>query len=186
MPIPINPKAVRYKIAQLFLRMLYGRKWHYISPWHHASVAATVVLTKNGKVLMGKRRGNIEFIGLRDHPGGHVDLEVKEGLIQACVRETYEEMRIKIDPLKITEDKLIDVCLNNDSEYIEHLDARNICLTYIYEVNDKELEDLQDTEESFDFKWFDKNEVEKELRKDIHIIEQRHYERALKALNLKI
>lgn len=132
---------------------------------------------------MGKRRGNIENIGIRDNPGGHVDLEYNEDIISACVREVYEEMNIKIDPKKINQNKPIDIHLESYM-YIEHTDAINICLTYMYEVSDEELATLAETEESHDFKWFDKTELNLRLQKSEHKEGKQYFERAIKALTM--
>lgn len=182
MAIAIDPKTVRYKIAQFFLSLLYGRKWHYISPWKHASVASTVVLVKDNKVLMGKRRGDIEYIGCRDNPGGHVTLEENEGLVEACIREVYEEMNLRLDADKFQLSSVTDIWLNHEAEYIEEKDACNICITYRYDISEEELEDLKESGETYDYKWFDEAGLLKELEKDMVPFEQNQFERALKAL----
>jgi 8-oxo-dGTP pyrophosphatase MutT (NUDIX family) len=184
-PKPINPRTVRYKIAQFFLWLLFGRKHHYLSPWRHSSIATTIVLVKDGKVLMGKRRGNIEYPGLRDNPGGHLNLETNERIVEAGVREVYEETRIHIDPQKITQDTLVAIQLKTNVEYIELKDGCNLTLTYAYVVSDEELETLEETDESHDFQWFSREEIQHKLADpDLHFIEKSQFGYALKAIEL--
>jgi 8-oxo-dGTP diphosphatase len=60
-------------------------------------VGLTVIIKKNGKILLGKRKGSHDS-GTWCFPGGH--LEFMENLEQCAKRETKEETGMEIDNIK--------------------------------------------------------------------------------------
>ena len=64
---------------------------NHISPWN----GANAVVIKDNKILLGKRTDN----GLWDTFGGLV--EVGESLVDAAVREAWEEAGIAVKPIKL-------------------------------------------------------------------------------------
>jgi 8-oxo-dGTP diphosphatase len=55
-----------------------------------------VILRRGGKVLLLRRAGDTYASGQLCLPSGH--MEQGESIVQACVRETYEETGITLDP----------------------------------------------------------------------------------------
>lgn len=91
----------RYTLAQLFLRLLYGRKWHFISPWPKVGVSAVVFPVNNGRVLLGQRAGHVEYVGCWSGIGGFLELALQESHAQGAAREFYEETGHHLNPAKL-------------------------------------------------------------------------------------
>jgi len=62
-------------------------------------IGVGVFIKKDGKILLGKRKGSHDA-GTWSPPGGH--LEFKESLENCSIRETLEEAGIKIKNIKFT------------------------------------------------------------------------------------
>lgn len=87
----------RYTLAQKVLAVLFGRPWHYISPWMKAGTATCIVPICRDKILLARRAGEVEFAGCWSAIGGFVEVQRGETFPQAAVREFYEETGL---PLK--------------------------------------------------------------------------------------
>ncbi len=61
-------------------------------------VAVNIVVVKEGKVLMGKRKGSNPGSAMYGTPGGH--LEVLESIADCVVREIQEEVGIEVQNLR--------------------------------------------------------------------------------------
>ena len=68
-----------------------------MSAQRYASIVDVhVILRRSGKVLLLRRAGDTYASGQLCLPSGHV--EQGESIVQACVRETFEETGITLDP----------------------------------------------------------------------------------------
>ena len=100
---PVIQGTLRYKIAQFFLSLLYGRKWHYIAPWEHIGCGNGAVLFHNGKALVVKRSPDILY-----HPnklsmvGGYLSPRHDTSIIQGLYREIREEVGLNLAEGRIT------------------------------------------------------------------------------------
>lgn len=89
----------RYSVAQLVLRLLFGRKCHYISPWNNAGVGAAVaILSQDGsRVLLQQRAGKVENVGKWGAFGGYLEISDEETFVTGAAREFFEETGVKLD-----------------------------------------------------------------------------------------
>jgi len=156
----IYQSGLRYKIAQLCLRLLYGRKWHYISPWKHGSAAASVVLTYEGKVLYARRRGNIEHPEKLSLFGGHLDFELPETMEECAHREVKEEAGIDIDISRINLDSLLTLNRIVGEDMLDAEDVSKIVCFYHYELSKEELDNVQDSDESYGHQLYTEEEID--------------------------
>ena len=156
----IYQQGIRIAIAQFVLRLLYGRKWHYISPWKHSAIVGVVVLMHNKKVLLGKRLGEIEQSGKISLIGGHIDPLLNESIAEGAAREVFEETCITIDPSKLTSDKLIHQTFIHNIDYIELQNGTRHSSFYIYNLSKKEIKNLKETEEAGELKFYTLKEIE--------------------------
>jgi len=69
-----------------------------MSEYHRPKVGTAVIIRKDGKVLMHKRKSKMGF-GTWAFPGGH--LEFHETVIDCFIRETKEESDVEITNIKI-------------------------------------------------------------------------------------
>lgn len=98
-PIRVVEGTLRYKIAQFFLWLLYGRQWHYISPWAHIGCAAGVVMFHNGKALVTRRSPTMHYYPNKYSTiGGYIDAKSDSGVIEALLREIREETGLVLSP----------------------------------------------------------------------------------------
>jgi 8-oxo-dGTP pyrophosphatase MutT (NUDIX family) len=68
-----------------------------VSAQRYASIVDVhVILRRSGKVLLLRRAGDTYASGQLCLPSGH--MEQGESIVQACVRETFEETGITLDP----------------------------------------------------------------------------------------
>lgn len=115
--------------------------------YNRPKVGTGVIIIKDNKVLLGKRKNSGEWC----FPGGH--LEFKENIIDCGIRETLEETGIKIKNIKI-------VTFTNDNNH--HLDIHYIT---IFMLADHDSGDPKVTEpDKFkDWGWFYWNELPEPL-----------------------
>lgn len=155
----ITPGSTRYKLAQLALKLLFKRDWHYISPWTHFSVSATIIMFHDGKMLLGKRKG-VEQAGKLWFAGGHLDGSDKS-IEEGAAREVFEESSIKIDPKKLTLENLIYLDMEPKKQYFEMADAAHVALDYVYILSDHEASQLKDSSEMVNWTFYTEEEVHK-------------------------
>ena len=160
MPRKIRLNDWRYKLAQWVLSLLYGRKWHYIAPWRHSSIGVSAIFHNDGKILLARRRGNIEKVGKLSCIGGHVNLEDNESLVDCLIREVKEETALDITGEHIHIDNLISYGLIHDFDYFEMENGVNITLRFVIPLTQSQLDNIQDTEEAHEFKLYSQKEVE--------------------------
>ena len=110
---------------------------------YHNIAGAVAVLIKHGDEILFTRRNQEPKKGKLDLAGGFVDS--KESAEDTCVRELYEEMKIKIDSAQLQ----YLVSLPNTYEY-KNILYNTIDLFYEYEVSEKlelhiELSEISET-----------------------------------------
>lgn len=90
----------RYSLAQTLLWALFGRRWHFISPWANAGVGVGVVITnpQGTKVLLQQRAGAVENAGKWGVFGGFLNIEHAEDFPHGAAREIEEESGLRVDP----------------------------------------------------------------------------------------
>lgn len=109
-PRPVIEGTLRYKLAQFFLWLLYGRKWHYIAPWRHMGCGTGIVMFHNGKALVAKRSSTIHY-----HPnkygviGGYLNAGHESSIFDSLYREVREEARLSLAAGRVTLANLIHV-----------------------------------------------------------------------------
>ncbi|WP_027375988.1 NUDIX domain-containing protein [Kaistella palustris] len=97
--------------------------------YHNVAAAVAVVISCNGEFLF-TRRNQEPKKGKLDLAGGFVDL--RESAEETCVRELYEELKIKVDISKL---KYL-AGLPNTYEY-KNIPYNTLDLFYEYEVDEK-------------------------------------------------
>jgi ADP-ribose pyrophosphatase YjhB (NUDIX family) len=97
-----KPKRIepgwRYTLAQFVLWLLFGRKWHFISPWFSCGVAACIVPVNGRKVLLSQRAGKVEHAGCWSSIGGYLEPQRGENFAEGAIREFFEETTLHINP----------------------------------------------------------------------------------------
>ncbi|MCP5405317.1 MAG: NUDIX hydrolase [Pseudomonadaceae bacterium] len=147
----------RMTVAQLVLRLMFGRTWHYISPWKKAGAASILLALHRGKVLLGQRKGNIEFTGCWSGLGGFVELAQREGFSDGLCRELHEETGREIPPEAFPPHPT-RVYLKYGQEKLEEADCAVIVAHYVVQVGEDFAETLAPQEETGGFRWFDEAE----------------------------
>ncbi|MDD9912156.1 MAG: NUDIX hydrolase [Alphaproteobacteria bacterium] len=160
MAIKIAQHSWRWWLAQKFLRLLYGRKYHYISPWKQVSVAANCLFHHKGKLLLAKRCGNIENAGCYATIGGFLDPLKKESLAEAVVREIKEEVGLSLSPDEFPVSSIRLTYLWHGREFIEESNLSTICCYYWYELTEEQVSQLQALDETAEFLWVNSAEFE--------------------------
>ena len=117
----------------------------------HNVAGAVAVIIKNGDEILFTRRNQEPKKGKLDLAGGFVD--PKESAENTCVRELFEEMKIKVD---ISQLKYL-ASLPNTYEY-KNILYNTIDLFYEYEVSEK-LELHLELSEISETIWIKKNEI---------------------------
>lgn len=158
--IKVVPHGWRWHLAQAFLRVLYGRGYHYISPWKHAAVAASVLFTYNGKYVLGLRAGNIERAGTWGLVGGHVHVENYETLLQGLAREVREECGLTLDSTRLHEHRPDFVILKHHADLFEQADVSALVVSYGYTLTPTEFANLRADDETSEFKLFTLAEIQ--------------------------
>lgn len=117
----------------------------------HNVAGAVAVIIKNGDEILFTRRNQEPKKGKLDLAGGFVD--PKESAENTCVRELFEEMKIKVD---ISQLKYL-ASLPNTYEY-KNILYNTIDLFYEYELSEK-LELHLELSEISETVWIKKNEI---------------------------
>lgn len=117
----------------------------------HNVAGAVAVIIKNGDEILFTRRNQEPKKGKLDLAGGFVD--PKESAENTCVRELFEEMKIKVD---ISQLKYL-ASLPNTYEY-KNILYNTIDLFYEYQVSEK-LELHLELSEISETIWIKKNEI---------------------------
>ena len=147
----------RFKIIQLVGLILWGRKLQYGSWWIHAARTCSVILFKDGKLLLGRRANSFEGNEKYSTLGGFVDNF--ETFAQAISREVYEESNMIIPPSAFTTRNLF--CLDQRRSSIsEQRNMPSVSAIYIYHPTEQELSRLGTTHEVSEFKWVDEAEFD--------------------------
>lgn len=144
--------SLRFKLLQLLSLILWGRKIAYASWWVHAARSSSVMLFKDGKLLLGRRanslNGNLKY-GII---GGFVD--DFESFAETTSREIREETGLIIPPAAFTTANLF--CIDQRRSTItEQDDMPNVSAIYGYHISDDELKTLTTTNEFSEFIWAD-------------------------------
>jgi len=155
----VDPKAFRYKLAQFFLRALYGKRKYYVSPWMHPSLGVCAFLFHDGKVLLMRRGAKLENPHCLDTPGGHVNLEAEENLLDTLKREVEEETGILLDTNKLNIHQPRHVRLLYGVAYHEQKEVANLCIWYLYYLSDDEVNTMRESEEAYGFIWADEDKL---------------------------
>lgn len=124
------------------------------SEYGHFTASAFVVNKDMTKVLLIEHlKHNMWLI-----PGGHIDDD--ESALAASIRETEEEVGIKISDLTLLDYKILDIDVHRISEDVTkcepshfHYDVR-----YIFKLDDEALIEINKSEAK-DYKWIDISEV---------------------------
>lgn len=149
----------RYTLAQKVLSLLFGRPWHYISPWQKAGIAAVLILTSNNRVLLGQRGGDVEYVGCWSGIGGFVELGKNETFAQALCREMLEETELAIDHTRFPPSPQLSYMVYGQQKNEE----ANTCAAagyYIFNVPASFADKFHITEEVTAYQWFTEKEVE--------------------------
>jgi 8-oxo-dGTP pyrophosphatase MutT (NUDIX family) len=141
----------RYRAAQLCLRLLFGRSWHFISPWLQAGPAAGVVIFHDGKVLLHQRRGKIEQAGKWGVNGGYLDLSLQESFQAGIARELFEETGLQVLPSSFGEPLWVTVLYGQ--EKLEMADHAGVGCWYAVQAPHDILPLVQNTEEAHNYRW---------------------------------
>ncbi len=147
----------RYSIAQVCLRLLFGRKWHFISPWPMAGPGAGVVIFYQGKVLLHQRRGNIEQAGMWGVNGGYLDLTLQESFQAGIARELFEETGLRVVPESLGEPVWVTILYGQ--EKLEMANHSGVGCWYAVAAPHDFLPSIQETDEAHNFKWASEDEV---------------------------
>lgn len=156
MPRRIAP-GWRYTLAQTVLRLLFGRRWHFISPWPQAGPGAGVVIFWNGTVLLHQRRGSIERAGAWGCNGGYLDLTRHETFPQGLARELLEETGLQVVPESFGAPIWIDLFYGQ--EKIEMASHTGVGCWYAVQAPQDLLPLVQETTEAHHYRWVSEAEI---------------------------
>lgn len=123
------------------------------SSLRHVTAAAVVI--KNNKILLAKRAEGLLEAGKWCLPGGYMDRD--ETSKQCAIRETHEETGWEVDDVRLL--------WVNDNPARPYEDRQNVEFIYLCSATRKTTE--ADTE-SDDVRWFDLNELPKQIAFDHH------------------
>jgi 8-oxo-dGTP pyrophosphatase MutT (NUDIX family) len=151
-------KGWRYTLAQGVLWLLFGRRWHHISPWPMAGVGAAVVVVNRGRVLLHQRRGHIEHPGFWGCNGGYLDLDQQETIVQGLVREFWEETGLRLDPACLTQPLWVSVFYQQ--EKILMANHTGVSIWFALAADENLVQQIQETEEAHHFRWASAAEIE--------------------------
>lgn len=149
----------RYTLAQKFLSLLFGRKWHYISPWKKAGVSVGVLVFCRDKILLGRRGPNVEFPDTWSAPGGFLELAINETMPAAAAREFFEETGLQLNPAQFPATPAFTFMSYHQFKIEE---ADTIAITGYYPVTVENAADLTakltPQSETTSFGWFTEEE----------------------------
>ena len=119
-------------------------------------VGVGVMIIKNGKVLLGRRKGKH---GANSYGwiGGH--LEFGETFEQCLIREAQEEADLKIEPKKLK-----FLCLNNIIAYDEHY----VDIEFFTEIKNKEPK-VMETNRVEKWGWYDLDKLPSPMLKAVEL-----------------
>lgn len=158
MPRFIHPHGLRYQLAQLALRLLYGRRWHSFSPFPKVATSNCIFSVSRNRILLALRAGNIENVGCWSGIGGFVELKARETYPQAGVREMWEETGLLLD---ITKFPVSPHAVFLSYDQVKKDEFSDIAGTYyFFSAPDDLMTKLELTEETADFRWFTEKECE--------------------------
>ena len=127
----ISLKSWRFKVIQLVSLLLWGRKLQYASWWMHAARTCSVMMFKDGKLLLGRRANSFEGNEKYSTLGGFVDNY--ESFAQATSREVFEESHMVIPPSAFTTANLF--CLDQrESSISEQQNMPSVSAIFIYRM----------------------------------------------------
>ena len=152
MPHRIQPDW-RYTLAQWCLRLIYGRKWHYISPWMKVAAGSAIIFTCKGKVILGQRAGKIEHAGCWGSIGGYLEVQLAETFAQAAVRELFEETGFQLNPTHMPSQPTYIFQVYNQQKF-EESSSHAVIAYYVFEVPESFIPQLTPQPETAAFKWF--------------------------------
>lgn len=141
----------RYTLAQLCLRLLFGRRWHFISPWYKAGIATIMLPFHGNKVLLGQRRGNIEYPGCWSGLGGFLEVP-HEQFPEAIARELREETGLSFNPAQFASPDT--VWISHGQRKLAEAESSVIVGYYYREVPAAFTNHLSTQEETGAFQWF--------------------------------
>jgi len=119
-------------------------------------VGVGVMIFKDGKVLMGKRKGS-HGSGEYAFTGGH--LEYMESFSDCAIRETFEEAGIKIKNIKF-------LCIANENTYPPRHGVK-IGLTAEWESGEPKI---MEPEKRENWDWYDLNNLPEPIFKPANIM----------------
>lgn len=174
---PIVQNRLRYKLAQAVLRVLYGRRWHYISPWQHGSVGAEGLFFHNGKLLLGRRAAWLEHPHKLSLVGGHLNFEDKEHVGEALVREAAEEAGLSLNAAEFPLERALRATLIHGKTYRELHDVSTIVFHFVHDLTDTEATAVRPCPEMPHWAFYSPAEVEQliaaaEIASDTDIIQE--------------
>ncbi len=143
----------RYNLAQLVLRLLYGRKWHYISPWPKVGPSAVIFPVHDGRVLLARRAGKVEHVGCWSAIGGFLELSQKESFAAGVAREFLEETGTHLDATRLpTAPHALYISYGQVKKEEAHADVA--CAFYFASAPANLIRHLHTQEETSAFAWF--------------------------------
>lgn len=158
---PIRHNSWRYKFAQWILTRLYGRKWHFISPWQGSGQSAAICFFYKKKLLMALRGGNIEAAGKWWIIGGYCDLHDNESIYKTVVREAWEEVGLKLPEDTFGPDDIFSYMQIFNKTMLELDNECHNCLFFTYELSKAQFEQLKPLEETERLELFTHDQVVK-------------------------
>lgn len=86
----------------------------------HMKIATLAIITRGNKVLLGLKKGKPKVgEGTLNGPGGH--LEPGETIVECLVRETWEEVGIVLNPLKVEKAAVITFYAGGIPDFEVHI-----------------------------------------------------------------
>lgn len=157
----IQESGWRWQLSQLFFKLIYKRDYMWFSPWKNGGFAAGIVPFYHDKVLLAQRRGaHLAYVDKWCNPGGYLDLKNQESFIQAGIRETFEEVGIRIDSKQITDERMCHIALTYGKNMPEIRDYAHVVAYYWYELSDKEYAERQESDEAHNLSLYSEKEFE--------------------------
>lgn len=157
----IQESGWRWRLAQLFFKLIYQRDYMWFAPWKNGGFAAGVVVFYQRQVLLAQRAEHLAHPGMWGCPAGYMNLKNQETLAQTAVRETAEEIGISLDISKLTPHTLCHVGVLHGRDMPGIKDYSNICVYYWYELSDEEYAKRQESDEAYNLTLFDEAAFEK-------------------------